>query len=304
MGIKKTIKKSFFGRYCISLYHCMMCKIVPALESDEKAVKKYFKKKTGKEIDLHDPKTFAEKINWYKLNVRTPLMCQCVDKADVRDYVKAKGYGNTLNEVYGVYDKVSEIDIDSLPESFVIKPTHGSHMIYIVKDKARFDWKHAKKMMKTWLHQDIYWSGREWAYKDIPKRIIIEKYLEDSAGELRDYKFFCYHGKPEYMEYDVGRMTTHYRNFYDMDKNVIDIFDNERLPQLKDIPFPLEDEVFEEMKKMAAAFSEPFQQVRVDFYYADKIYFGELTFYDGGGSTVFYPDEWNYKFSEKWHVTK
>lgn len=303
-GLKKLLKSNFWGNYLISLSHCVRCKIEPALINDEKAVKKYYKKKTGKELDLSNPQTFSEKLNWYKLNDRNPLMAQCADKVTVRDYVAEKGYGDCLNEIYGVYDRVEDIDFDSLPNQFVIKAAHGSHMNYIVKDKKSFDWKHAKKMMKTWLHQDIYWSGREWVYKDLPKRIVIEKYLEDESGDLRDYKFFCFNGEPYFVQIDFGRYNDHYRNYYDLNKKLKNIQDNEKLPILTDCFFPLSDTTLETMIQMCRDLAHPFNQVRTDFYMVDKkVFFGELTFFDGGGSTVFTPDEWNNKFSEQWKVT-
>lgn len=303
MGIKSAIKKNFWGNYLISISHCVRCKIEPVLISDEKAVKKYYKKKSGKELDLNNPQTFSEKLNWYKLNDRNPLMAQCADKVAVREYVTEKGHADCLNEVYGVYDRVQDIDYDSLPNQFVIKAAHGSHMNYIVKDKSTFDWKHAKKMMKTWLHQDIYWSGREWVYKNIPKRIIIEKYLEDETGELRDFKFFCFHGEPVYLQVDIGRYSKHYRNYYDMDLNLVAIQDYDRLPIKYDYIFPMNQEQFDHIKQICKSLSEPFQQVRSDYYLVNgKIYFGELTFFDGGGATVFSEEKWDYKFSEKWII--
>lgn len=305
MGIKQKIKKSFWGEYLISLYHCAMCRIMPKLIDDEKAVKKFYKKKCGKELDLDNPKTFSEKINWYKLNDKNPLMAKCADKVAVREYIKGKGYSDCLNEVYGVYDRVEDIDFDSLPNQFVIKAAHGSHMNYIVKDKKSFDWKRAKKMMKTWLKQDIYWSGREWVYKDMPKRIIIEKYLEDSNGELRDFKFFCFNGNPYYLQIDLGRFTEHYRNYYDISKNLMRFQDSEELPFLEGISFPIENKIYDEMLQISTDLSKSFQQVRVDLYMAhNKVFFGELTFFDGGGSTFFTPQEWNYKFSENWNICK
>lgn len=301
-SFKDKIRNNFWGNYLISISHCVRCKIEPALISDEKAVKKYYKKKAGKELDLNNPQTFSEKLNWYKLNDRNPLMAQCADKVAVREYVTEKGYADCLNEVYGVYDRVQDIDYDSLPNRFVIKAAHGSHMNYIVKDKSTFDWKHAKKMMKTWLHQDIYWSGREWVYKDLPKRIIIEKYLEDKHNDLPDYKFFCFHGKPSYLQIDVGRYKKHYRSYYDMSKKQVYIKDNDSFPRIGN-ELPMDDNVFNEMLRMCEDLSSPFQEVRVDFYTVNnRIYFGELTFFDGGGSTLFLPDEWNYMFSEKWIV--
>lgn len=306
MSIKATIKKSFWGEYSISIYHSMMCKILPKLVSDEKAVKKLYKKKSGKKLDLLNPRTFAEKINWYKLNDKNPLMEQCADKVAVRDYIIEKGYGDCLNKVYGVYDRVEDIDIDRLPNQFVIKAAHGSHMNYIVKDKSSFDWKHAKKMMKSWLKQDIYWSGREWVYKKIPKRLIIERYLEDSEGDLKDYKFFCFNGKPYYLEYDAGRFgPTHYRNYYNMKMELMPFCDGDQLPNNEKISFPLNENTFKKMKTMCVDLASSFQQVRVDFYSVkDKILLGELTFFDGGGTTIFTPEEWNYKFSEEWKIIK
>lgn len=301
-SFKDKIRNNFWGEYLISCYHCLMCKLAPAFVSDEKAVRKFYKKKTGKDLNLNNPKSFSEKMNWYKLNDRNPLMAKCADKVDVREYVSGKGYESCLNEVYGIYDKVSDINLDNLPNRFVIKAAHGSHMVYIVKDKTRFDWKHAKKMMKTWLHQDIYWSGREWVYKDLPKRILIEKYLEDETGELRDYKFFCFHGKPIFMEADIGRYTNHVRNFYDMDFNLIDVsceFPNDKSIEMVK---PLQ---FEEMKKIAGDLSEPFQHARVDLYLIhNKVFFGEITFFHNSGITWFNPESYDDYFGSFWKIKK
>lgn len=158
--------------------------------------------------------------------------------------------------------------------------------------------------MHSWLHQDIYWSGREWVYKDVPRRILAERYLEDENGELRDYKFFCFHGKPLFMEYDMGRFGEKpHRNFYSIDKTFLDI--NDGTPNSDLGNFPVSDDVFKKMKSICADLSADFQQVRVDLYLVNgKIYFGEMTFFDGGGSTVFSDDEWNYKFAEEWKITE
>jgi len=304
MGIKKLIKSSFLGRYLISELHCAESWLLPKLISDEKAVRRYYKNCTGSDLNLQNPQTFSEKLNWYKLNGRDPLMATCADKYAVREYVASKGYADTLNELYGVYDTVSDIDLSKLPDQFVLKAAQGSHMNIIVKDKKDVCWWQAKMMMRSWLHQNIYWSGREWVYKDIPRKIIAEKYLEDDSGELRDYKFFCYHGEPVYLQYDVGRFSGKpHRNYYDMDFNLLAIEDGTPNYPLNEPP--VAPELFKQMRKMAADLAVVFQQARVDLYVVNgKIYFGEMTFFDGGGSTVFSPDEWNYKFSEKWTVTK
>ena len=302
MSIKRIIKQSFWGNYFISCYHCLMCKVMPKIISDEKAVKRFYKKTTGKELDLANPKTFCEKTNWYKVNGKKLLMAKCADKVAVRDYVTEKGYGDCLNEIYGVYDRVDDIDLNNLPNQFVIKAAHGSHMNYIVKDKESFDWKHARKMMKTWLHQDIYWSGREWVYKDIPKRIIIEKYLEDENGELRDYKFYCFNGKPEFIQYDIGRYSHHYRNFYDLEFNALPFKNGCEQNFEIDIEKPLG---LHKMIAIAKVLAEPFQFARVDFYSVyDEIVFGEITFFHEGGSTPFEPKEYEEIIGNKWQLVK
>ncbi len=300
-SIKEKIESTFVGSYAVSVLHAIECAVVPALVSDEKAVKRFYKRKTGKDLNLENPQSFSEKMNWYKLNHRDPVMQQCADKVAVREYVKSKGYGGCLNELYGVYDKVSDIDINALPDQFALKASHGSHMNYIVKDKAAFNWKQAKIMMRSWLRQNIYWSGREWVYKDIPHRIIAEKYLEDETGELKDYKFFCFNGKPYYMQFDGDRFINHYRNFYDMDKKELAI--ECEYPGKPGIDFPLKAEDFESMKKMARDLAKPFQHVRVDFYLVNgEIYFGELTFFHNSGITWFQPEDYDEEWGKHWSL--
>ena len=304
MSIKSKIRKSFFGKYLISELHCFESWLVPKLISDEKAVLKFYKKATGKDLNLENPITLSEKLNWYKLNGRIPLMQQCADKIAMREYVTEKGYSDCLNEIHGVYTRVKDIDIDALPEKFALKAAHGSHMNIIVTDKSKENWKQHKMMMSTWLRQNIAWGGREWVYKDMPRRIVAEKYLEDASGELRDYKFFCFNGKPAYMQYDSGRYHgMHLRNYYDMDLNFIPVRDD--VPADKSNKPEISNEIFEKMKKMANDLSEPFQHVRVDFYIVNnKIYVGELTFFHNGGITWFDPPEYDEIFGSNWELKK
>ncbi len=304
MSIKNNIKKSFLGRYLISELHCFESWLMPKIVSDEKAVLKFYKKKTGRDLNLQNPKTLSEKLNWYKLNGRIPLMQQCADKVAMRDYVTEKGYGDCLNDIHAVYKRVKDINIDDLPPKFVLKAAHGSHMNIIVTDKAKEKWTQHKMMMSTWLRQNIAWGGREWVYKDMPRRIVAEKYLEDSSGELRDYKFFCFNGKPTYMQYDSGRCHgKHLRNYYDMDMNFISVRDD--VPSNEANKPEISNEIFEKMKKMATDLAEPFQHVRVDFYLVnDKIYIGELTFFHNGGITWFDPSEYDEIFGSHWELRK
>ena len=288
MSIKTKIRSSFLGAYAISLLHCMESAVLPKITSDEKAVLRDYKRQSGKALDLESPTTFSEKNNWYKLRVRDPLMAQCADKVEVRAYVESKGYKDALNELLGVYERVQDID-------------YSTHMIYIVKDKAQFNSKKANRMMKTWLHQDIYWPKREWVYKDLKKRILIEKYLEDKTGGLSDYKFYCFNGKPAFLQYNGNRFSNDMvQNFYDMDWNL--------LPFGKSIPHNpnvtvTKPKAFDKMIEMATSLCEPFQYVRVDLYEVnDKIYFGELTFFPGGGAPDFIPEEYDAIVGRMWEL--
>ena len=228
-------------------------------------------------------------------------MEKCADKIDVREYVRSCGFGSCLNDVFGVYSKINDIDVRKLPSKFVIKAAHGSHMNIIVKDKKEINWFKAKLMMQSWLMQDIYWSGREWVYKNLKKRILVEKYLEDESGELRDYKFFCFNGEPCYMQYDCGRYSgRHIRNYYDMDLKLLSIQDS--MTEMVDVGLPLEVDSFKKMKNIAKTLSSPFQFVRVDLYLVKQhIYFGEMTFFDGGGYSGF-DEETDMEFGKKWKL--
>ena len=304
MSLYMTIKKSFLGQLSINLLHCLESWLVPKIISDKKAIIRYYKNKSGGRIpNLENPVRFSEKLQWYKLNGRLPIMQVCADKYAVRQYLQKLGYGELLNELYDVYENVSDIDINWLPDQFVLKAAHGSGQNIIVKDKKSINWSASKLMMWTWMHQHIAWSGREWVYETMPRRIIAEKFLQDETGELRDYKFFCFNGKPTYMQLEVGRYTNHNtRNFYDMDWNLMPF--GKELPHNPNIHVekPL---MFEKMKEIAADLSKPFQFVRVDLYQVNgKIYFGELTFFPAGGAPDFVPDEYDEIVGSHWKLVK
>lgn len=304
MGIKQQIRKSDLGQYLISEYHCLLSWIMPKVLSDEKAVIRYYKKKSGGRIpDLENPQTFSEKLQWYKLNARKPLMEQCADKFAVREYIQSLGYGHLLNDLLGVYDRVQDIDFAALPDRFVIKAAHGSGFNIIVKDKSELNLRHTKRMLKSWLHQNIAWSGREWVYRNMPRRIVIEKYLEDETGGLRDYKFYCFNGEPAIMQLEVGRFTEHNtRNFYDMDWKLLPF--GKELPHDPNIKVE-KPEMFEEMKKIASDLCKPFQYVRVDLYQVGgKVYFGELTFFPAGGAPDFVPSEYDAIVGKMWKLER
>ena len=277
---------------------------MPKIMSDEKAaVRHYADWASGRKPNLDNPQRFSEKLVWYKLNGKIPLMEKVANKYTVREYILEAGYPELLNELIGVYTDANDIDFDQLPERFVLKGSHGSGMNIIVKDKSKLNIPHTRLMLKSWLNQDIYWSGREWVYKDMPRHIVVEKYLDDGDGDLRDYKFYCFNGEPRVMQLEIGRGSDgNVRNFYDMDWNL--------MPFGKTIPHSPEVIVerpskFEEMKEIARVLSKPFQYVRVDFYLVkDKIYFGELTFFPAGGVADFIPDSYDKIIGDLWELKK
>lgn len=296
--------RPFWLEYGISLYHCGMSWLMPRIVDDRKAVIKYYKKKSGGRIvNLDNPLLFSEKLQWYKLNHHDPLMQVVANKYTVRKYIEEIGYGHLLNDLLGVYTDVSQIDFDKLPDQFVLKGTHGSGFNIIVKEKSQLNRRRAKMLMRSWLRQHIAWSGREWVYEKMPRHIIAEKYLEDETGELRDYKFYCFNGKPTFMQLEVGRGTDHNtRNFYDMDWKLMPF--GKELPHNPGVVVP-RPAMFDEMKRIAADLCKPFQYVRVDLYQVGgKVYFGELTFFPAGGAPDFVPADYDEYVGKMWRLEK
>lgn len=301
-NIKDWIRHTYHGEMMINYLHEIEGYILPKVVSDEKAVRRYCKKYFGNEADIDHPVKFYEKLNWYKLHGRNPLMQKCANKVTMQEYVIEKGYSEHLNEYYGVYTCAEDVSPDSLPDRFVLKASHGTHMQIIVKDKSAVNWKHARKLMKSWLNQDIYWRGREWVYKDMPRHIVAEKYLEDESGELRDYKVFCFNGLPKFVQVDIGRFINHIRNYYDIDWNLMPMTDYVGNDATLEIARPCS---FERMLEIATSLAEPFQFVRVDFYeVSGKPYVGEMTFFHEGGSIVLIPDEWNTVIGDYWKLSE
>lgn len=299
----EIMRQGIITQYLIHCYHIVLCKIMPIMISDEKAIRRYYKKRAGYELNLDSPETFSEKQQWYKLNDKNHLMEQCADKINVREYIKSCEYEELLNECYAVYNDVNDINIDDLPERFVLKAAHASGWNLIVKDKNAVNWKAQKRFMKLWLKQDISWSGREWVYKNLGKRIVAEKYLEDDSGSLCDYKFYCFNGKPSFLQLEVGRFAEHVtRNFYDMDWNLMPF--GKELPHNPDIVVNPPSK-FDEMKKIACDLSNPFSYVRVDLYQVhNKVFFGELTFFPAGGAPDFIPQKYDKIVGDMWDIGK
>jgi len=270
-------------------------KLIP----DKQYLKLYYFAKFKKPLDLKDPQTYNAKLQWLKLYDRNPTYTQIVDKYEVKAYVAEKIGEEYIIPTLGVWDRVEDIDFDSLPQRFVLKCTHDSGGLVICKDKSKLDTAAAKKKLKKSLKNNFYYIGREWPYKNVKPRIIAEAYMEDAeTGELRDYKFYCFGGEPKVMLLASDRQTEGAESkfdFYDMDFQHLD-FRRGHPNSDKPVKKP---ETFEAMRKLAEQLSQGFPHVRVDLYEVNgKNYFGELTFYPGNGMTRFEPEEWDYKMGQ------
>lgn len=279
--IKKLVYCIFHDRGKIRLY---LLHKLSRFYSDEKYLKKIYKINFGKKLDLENPQTFSEKLNWLKLNNRKSEYTTMADKFLVKEYVASKIGQEYVVPCFGNWLSYEDIDFDVLPNQFAIKMTHNSSGAFLCKDKAQLDRAKLKKYIDTYFHQNYYWHLREWPYKDIKPRIIAEELLNDNTGEvLRDYKFWCFNGRPIYM-YCTVKGTAVYENFYDMDFTPVDI--NHGFP--RHIPEFEKPSQFEKMKGLATQLSSNIPFVRVDFYEVNgKVYFGEFTFYDWGGMKPF-----------------
>lgn len=271
---------------------------------DSWMLKLQYRMKMGRKLNLKRPQRWTEKLQWYKVHYRTPLMTKCADKYEVREYVKSKGLEDILNKLYGVYDSVDQINLDSLPRKFVMKTTNGSGTNILCKDKSELSLDKVKRSLQDWMNRDNYSVGREWSYKDIVPKIIIEEYLEDDTNPfegINDYKFLCFNGKVEYIILDVDRNIDHKRNIYDANWEFIDVSTD--YPNFGDnVSRP---DGLEEMLKVANLLSEGFPFVRVDLYWVKgKVYFGELTFYPWTGYVQFNPDKFDFELGERFILPK
>lgn len=256
--------------------------------SDEFFIKVYWFKKTHRRIDLDNPKSYNEKIQWMKLNYRDPLMVRYADKLSVKEYVAEKIGSEYVVPLLGVWDRPEDIDYTSLPDRFVLKTTNGSNFkgVLFCKDKNSFDRKDAERKLNKELLRAKWDPYREWAYRDIQPRIIAEELLEDDSphnqGGLSDYKFYCFNGKVHYALLCTDRNTKVKYYFLDRDWKLQRINkDGRMLPEDAVLERPAH---YEEMIEVCEKLAADFPLVRVDLYLVnDRIYFGEMTFYSGGG---------------------
>jgi len=260
--------------------------------TDKNYAEKRYKSTFGQDLNLKNPVTFNEKIQWLKLFDRNERYTSLVDKYEVRKYVEEIVGLEILNELFGVFFDVEDIHPDNLPDSFVLKATHGSGWNVLCKDKKTLNWDEEKKKLDTWLRLNYYNIGREWIYKKIKPKIICEKYLEPKIeGRLYDYKFFCFNGAVKYIQVDVDRYSNHTRCYYDTNWRKQPFSTNYPLYKGEiDIPENL-DKMIAVSEKLS--FGIPF--VRIDLYSVNKqVVFGEMTFYPANGFGKFHPAEFDY----------
>lgn len=248
---------------------------------------------TGKKLNLENPVEINEKKNWLKLYYHPPILTQLADKYAVRSYVTEKIGPAYLNELYGIYRRVEEIDFEALPDQFILKATHGCRKNLIVRDKAGLDIKRTKKILRDWLKYNHYKKvGFEWAYKNIRPGIVIEKLLvEEGKRFLTDYKFVCMNGKCVYTQVIMDLNGKEVQGNFNREFKLQEFNTRNREPFSGSIEKPA---LYSKMWDMAEVLADRFPLARADFYLVDQqIIFGEMTFYPGDGKYDFYPDRYN-----------
>lgn len=265
--------------------------------SDEQFIKFNFRLRMGYPLNLDNPKTFNEKLNWLKLNDHNPLYTKMADKYDVKKYVKERIGEEYVVPCLGVWNNLDDMDFDTLKYPCVLKATNDSSGTIICRSRDSINPSAIRKRLSVSMKRNWYAQSREWVYKDIEPRIIADEFLDDGSGhELRDYKFWCFNGEPRYM-YVTNKAADVFENFYDMDFKPVDINHGFK----RHVPEFECPDGFDMMKSLCKRLLEgidvPF--VRIDFFYVKgKIYFGEFTFYDWGGMRPFSNTEWDYKLGE------
>lgn len=267
---------------------------------DSLYLKILYRCKIGRKLDLKNPLSYTEKLQWLKLYNRNDLFTILVDKYKVREYIKEQiGEEYLIPLVGGPWRNIQDVPFDALPKSFVLKTTHDSGGVVICENKERLNINEAKKKIQYSLGANFYWRYREWPYKNVKPQIIAEKYMVDESGyELKDYKFFVFNGKVKalFIATDRTAETETCFDFFDRDFNHLPII-NGHPNASKQIQKP---DNFEKMVSLAEELGKKILHVRIDLYsIKDRIYFGEFTFFHFSGITPFEPESWDDKFG-KW----
>lgn len=262
---------------------------------DKAVLKIVYRATFGKKLDLKNPQTYNEKLQWIKLFDRNPLYTALVDKYLVRGFVKEQIGEEYLIPLLGEWKKAEEIDLDQLPDRFVLKCNHDSGSVVICKDKTHFNLTAIQKKLNHCMRRGTYMYGREWPYKNVEPRIIAEQYMEDEQdkGTLSDYKIHCFNGEPRFILVCSDRYSPEglHEDFYDLEWNLMDMRRPSHPNSSNGIPKP---DKLEEMLGLARKLSKDLPFSRIDFYVINsKIYFGEITLFPASGFRAFEPEKWD-----------
>ncbi|MDW2092044.1 ATP-grasp fold amidoligase family protein [Vibrio sp. 1865] len=279
-------------------------KIRNSLLTDEAFLRSVFKKHTGYKLNLNNPRTLNEKLQWLKINDRRSLLTKCADKYEVRQYIETKIGKQYLIPLLNVFESPEEITLEKLPsQPFIIKANHTSGTFKIVRDKSKLDIEELKVIISSWLDSNYYDNTKEWQYKNIKPLIIVEKLLLDQNGNIpSDIKLACINGKVEIIHVDSNKEVKHLRNHYDTNWNALSFRWPREYGANKAIEKPKN---LKQLIDLAELLAEPFDFVRVDFYILHgSIYFGELTFHPTSGYGKFEPFEYDVKYGKILKLTK
>jgi hypothetical protein len=277
-----------------AFYDFFRWKLIP----EELFIRWVFQKRMGYRLNLEDPKTFNEKLQWLKLNDRSPLKTLCADKYAVRDYVKKKIGDQYLIPLHFQTDNPNDIIPENLPDTpCILKTNHASGDVIVVKDKSTVDFEKIQRKFKILLRKNHYDYTKEWQYKHIKPRILVEKLLVDENSDIpRDYKFNCFNGQVNFITAHADRFAGHKSSLFDPEWNPIDC----RCNETDNVELVKKPPMLEEMKELARTLARDFLFVRVDLYnIGTDIFFGELTFCPGSGWAPFEPMEWDRKFGDR-----
>lgn len=258
--------------------------------SDEMYAKLVYKSNFGKDLNLDNPRTFNEKLQWLKLYYRCPEFSNMVDKYRVRELIQSTIGEQYLIPLLGVWESASEIDFDKLPDQFVLKCNHDQGSVIVCRDKSKLDYDKVIATLNKKLKRNHYWATREWPYKNVKSCIICEQYManSDDDDELSDYKVLCFSGKAKIIEVHKSRFSNRTQDFYDTNWNKLDIrqIGINASKEVMDRPVFLD-----KMIELSELLSNQYPHLRVDWYFSNSmLLFSELTFYDGGGFDPFYDD--------------
>lgn len=300
----KFFQNPFVKKPLLAIHNFLWWWILPFCLSNRAYLSLKYRLIFKKKLNWNTPTTYSEKIQWLKLYGRTSINNIMADKYLVKDYVARSIGERYVIPLLGVWDNVDDIDFASLPDKFVLKCNHNSGTgMVICHDKSMLDIGQVKRGLQKGLKENYFPISKEFAYKDIPRKIIAEPYMEDSeTKELRDYKFFCFDGEPKALFIASGRLKGEESvtfDFFDMDFHHLPVTNGHPNSSVA-IERP---KGFEEMKKLAAQLSVGIPHVRVDFYEVDgRVYFGEFTFSHWGGLMPFEPAEWDEIFGSWIHL--